>query len=35
VEPVKAKLDTYYPADQARGFKVGDIRGAFTISQPM
>ncbi len=34
-EPVKTKLDAYYPADQARGFNVGDIRGAFTISQPM
>jgi len=33
--PVKAKLDELYPADKARGFKVGDIRGAFTISQPM
>lgn len=28
-------LDKLYPADQARGFKAGDIRGAFTISQPM
>jgi hypothetical protein len=34
-EPVKAKLDALYPQDQARGFKLGDIRGAFTIKQPM
>jgi hypothetical protein len=34
-EPVKAKLDTHYPADKARGFQAGDIRGAFTITQPM
>ena len=33
--PVKAKLDELYPDDQARGFKLGDIRGAFTIVQPM
>ena len=33
--PVKAKLDELYPGDQARGFKLGDIRGAFTIIQPM
>jgi len=32
---VAAKLDALYPADQARGFKAGDIRGAFTITQPM
>ena len=29
-----AKLDELYPQDQARGFKEGDIRGAFTISKP-
>ncbi len=28
-------LDKLYPNDQARGFKAGDIRGAFTITQPM
>ena len=32
---VKAKLEELYPNDQATGFKVGDIRGAFTITQPM
>lgn len=34
-EPVKTKLDSLYPQDNARGFKLGDIRGAFTIKQPM
>jgi len=32
---VTAVLDRRYPGDQARGFKAGDIRGAFTITQPM
>lgn len=32
---VAAKLDELYPKDQARGYKPGQIRGAFTISQPM
>ncbi len=32
---VAAKLDELYPADQARGYKPGQIRGAFTISQHM
>jgi len=31
----EAKLKQVYPADMARGFSVGDIRVAFTISQPM
>ncbi len=32
IEPaVTAKLDKLYPDDKARGFKKGDIRGAFTI----
>jgi hypothetical protein len=30
-----AKLDELYPDDRARGFKEGDIRGAFTISKPL
>ena len=34
-DKLKTKLDSLYPADQARGFKLGDIRGAFTITQPM
>ena len=32
---VKAALDRHYPHDKARGFKPGDIRGAFTIIQPL
>ena len=32
---VSAALDALYPDDQARGFAVGDIRGAFTITQPV
>ncbi len=32
---VKAKLDELYPNDKARGFKLGDLRGAFTVRQPM
>lgn len=31
---VEAKLAELYPQDRARGFAVGDIRGAFTIVQP-
>ncbi len=31
---VRAKLDKEYPKDAARGFMIGDIRGAFTITQP-
>ena len=30
---VTKKLDKLYPLDQATGFKVGDIRGAFTITR--
>lgn len=32
---VAAKLDGLYPDDQARGFSVGDIRGAFTLSKDL
>jgi hypothetical protein len=32
---VRAKLDELYPEDKATGFKQGDIRGAFSIIQPM
>ncbi|MDH5570649.1 MAG: DUF3365 domain-containing protein [Gammaproteobacteria bacterium] len=32
---VKAKLQVLYPDDKATNFKLGDIRGAFTITQPM
>jgi hypothetical protein len=36
IEPEEeAALNKFYPHDQATGFKEGDIRGAFTITQPM
>jgi hypothetical protein len=28
-------LDKAYPEDQARGYELGDIRGAFTLSKPL
>ena len=30
-----AKLDELYPEDKARGYKVGQIRGAFTLTKPL
>jgi hypothetical protein len=32
---VEARIQELYPEDQARGYSEGDIRGAFTITQPM
>ena len=32
---VKAELDKQYPFDQATGYKLGDLRGAISIKQPM
>lgn len=32
---VEARLAALYPDDAARGFAVGDLRGAFTIRQPI
>ena len=32
---VKTRLETLYPDDQALGYREGDIRGAFTITQPL
>ena len=32
---IAAKLEELYPQDQATGFSVGDLRGAFTIRPPM
>jgi hypothetical protein len=32
-QEVRAKLKELYPADAATGFKLGDLRGAFTITQ--
>lgn len=34
-EKVAAKLKELYPNDQARGYKAGDLRGAFSIRQSM
>lgn len=31
--PVQAMLDQHYPNDMATGFKLGDIRGAFTVKR--
>ncbi|TQV66921.1 DUF3365 domain-containing protein [Exilibacterium tricleocarpae] len=33
--PVVEVLNRLYPQDRARGFKKGDIRGAFTLSKPV
>jgi len=32
---VKTRLEKLYPHDQALGYQEGDIRGAFTITQPL
>jgi hypothetical protein len=32
---VRERLEKLYPDDQALGYRVGDIRGAFSISQPL
>ncbi len=32
---VTTALDEAYPDDQARGYKLGDVRGAFTLSKPL
>ena len=32
---VKTRLEKLYPHDQALGYRQGDIRGAFTITQPL
>jgi hypothetical protein len=32
---VVARLKELYPDDKARGFKAGDLRGAFTLSKPL
>lgn len=34
-EPVQARIDTHYPDDMATGFKLGEIRGAFTVKRDM
>lgn len=32
---IEAKIAELYPNDKARGFNLGDIRGAFSLSKPM
>jgi len=32
---VAAKLDALYPQDNARGYKVGQVRGAFTLKKKL
>ncbi len=32
---VAAALDEHYPQDRARGYRLGDIRGAFSLSKPL
>lgn len=32
--PVAAAIDALYPEDQATGYRVGELRGAFTITWP-
>jgi hypothetical protein len=34
-ENVAAALDEGYPDDQARGYMVGDVRGAFSVAKPL
>lgn len=34
-DDVRAKISTLYPADQATGFNPGDLRGAFSVVQPL
>ncbi len=34
-EAIKAMLNTHYPFDAAIGYKVGELRGAVTIKQPL
>lgn len=34
-EPVSTTLQALYPQDPATGFQVGDVRGAFSITQPI
>jgi len=33
--PIQAKLDKYYPNDMATGFKLGEIRGAFSVKKDL
>ncbi|WP_237068227.1 Tll0287-like domain-containing protein [Microbulbifer guangxiensis] len=33
--PVRTKLDALYPDDQARGYQLGELRGAFTLEKTL
>jgi hypothetical protein len=33
--PVAEAIDALYPGDQARGYRIGELRGAFTITWPV
>ncbi|MGB5830601.1 MAG: DUF3365 domain-containing protein [Thiohalocapsa sp.] len=36
IEPeIASSIDAAYPDDQAKGYVLGDIRGAFTLSKPL
>ena len=32
---VQEAIDQYYPQDQARGYQLGELRGAFTLTRPI
>jgi len=32
---VQEAIDQYYPHDQARGYQIGELRGAFTLTRPL
>lgn len=34
-EPIRSQLEKLYPHDRALGYKVGDLRGAVSIKQPL
>ena len=34
-EPIRAMLKKHYPFDDATGYKVGELRGAVSIKQPL
>jgi len=34
-QPITSKINSLYPDDKATGFKMGDIRGAFSVIQPI
>jgi hypothetical protein len=33
--PIAAKINKLYPNDKATGFKLGDLRGAFSITETL